>query len=576
MPNKDNPSPTPDEEIHATLTTISLSQNLPYNALSYTWGSANGPAHHIQLNGRPFSVRSNLHDCLVHLRRQGFASRESGVPLWIDALCINQDDVAERNSQLRLMGDIYRRAASVVSWLGSDDQLADGARAVARIAREWARLREEQEQEEVAATPGGLADGLADEQQQQPIPPRARLEAWLRETEHIWLEHNAQLSGLVALFQAEYWRRIWITQELLLADPATHVYVCGGVSFTEAELDQLSECILNVFSGKMVEAVDAGVWTNITLGVRGELAMRAKLSAVQLGLVQPSLMFVLDIAGTRAATEPRDVVYGLLHLIKDHGIEPDYNKPVWEVYADWAVKTMRAEGNLELLAYVTSKEEHRTSVELDLPSWIPDIYNFKGYRAVDWMRRGGTQHRAEQQGRDSGPPLELLIDGRMLKVDAVRCGTVKKVTLLRRFSESKLEWQWDMVRFCMDYVTAQRLSGKRYPTGIPPLQALVRLVMQEQIAALTPDEYPTRVHEVACDFVAWLIFSFNKMFSGGAPTGEPLETAASLLGLSWGEDFPETYEEAVFPGVNVRELMGWNRLEDALKLSNPRESLTIW
>ncbi|KAL2126515.1 hypothetical protein VTI74DRAFT_784 [Chaetomium olivicolor] len=435
---------TSEPEIQAILTTVSLSQKPAYNALSYTWGAPGDPVHRIWLNGRHFEVRSNLHDCLMHLRKRGIGSKESGVPLWIDAVCINQNDVHEKNSQLRMMGDIYRHATSVISWLSSDDRLVKGIGAITEIAREWTRFREELR----VATPDGPE--LADK---QPVP-HDRLQDWLRETGHIWQEEDARLSGMINLFHSNYWRRVWITQELLLADPDTHVYICGTASITEADLDKLADCILTVFGGEKIENVSDGVWTNITLGIRGELAMRAQLSGVQLGLVSLSLMFVLYISNTRGATDPRDVVYGLLHLIRDHGIVPDYRKAVWEVYAEWAAKVMLECRNMELLSYVTTEEERWSNVELDLPSWVPDICNYKGYRHIDWLKRGEEENM--KGGHDGGFSVELLNNGRVLKVEGRRCDIVKKVTQLRSFAESKLQWEWDMVRFCMDYMVAQR------------------------------------------------------------------------------------------------------------------------
>lgn len=569
------------DEIHATLATVSLSQKPAYNALSYTWGAPDDPVHRIWLNGRPFEVRSNLYDCLVHFRDATIQEsgvplwmwidaicinqddvgekniKESRVPLWIDAVCINQDDVVEKNAQLSLMGDVYRHARSVISWLGSDERLVQGMGLIDEIAREWARLLEE-----LLAVDASAGPELADNK--RPPVPRARLEDWLSETRHIWQpeEEDARLSGMVHLFQSNYWRRVWIVQELLLANRETHVYICGTVFITEAQLDILADCVLTVFGGERIKTVSNQVWIELTLGgVRGELAIRAELSAVQLGLVSPSLMFVLYVANTRAATDPRDVVYGLLHLIPDHGIVPDYRKAVWEVYVDWAAKAMLGHGSMELLSYVTTKAERWSNVELDLPSWVPDICNFKGYRHVDWRKR----EQQQEDGTNGGFAVELLNNGRVLKAEGRRRDTVKKVTRLPRSAEGDpLQWQWDMVRFCMDYVVAHRERGTCYPAGYPPLQALVRLVMQTRIAALSPDEYPKRVHELACEFIAWLVFGFHNMFRAGAPPGEPLELAASLLGLSWGDDFPETYEEAVFPGANVRELMGWNTLMDAL------------
>ncbi|KAH6630950.1 heterokaryon incompatibility protein-domain-containing protein [Chaetomium sp. MPI-SDFR-AT-0129] len=472
LPRTKEDDSTSVSEIQATLTTVSLSQKPAYNALSYTWGPPDDPVHRIRLNGRHFEVRSNLHDCLVHLRQSGIGSRESGVPLWIDAVCINQDDVPERNSQLPMMGDIYRRATSIISWLGSDDRLLKGTAALTEIVREWTRFKEGLR---VITAPDGSDGSDGSELAARRPVSNDQLQDWLRETGHIWQEEDAGLGDLIHLFQSNYWRRVWITQELLLADPETHVYVCGTASFAEADLDTLADCIRTVFGEEKIDGVSDSIWTNVTLGIRGELGMRARLSAVQVGLAAPSLMFVLYISNTRASTDPRDVVYGLLHLIPDHGIVPDYRKAVWEVYADWAAKAMLQHGNMELLSYVTAKEERWTDVELDLPSWVPDIFNYKGYRQVEWLKRGGQENT--EDGRDGGFSVELLKNGRVLKVDGRHRDTVGKVTQLRRFAESKQQWELGMIRFCMNYLVAQRESGRSHPTGIPPLQALVRLVM---------------------------------------------------------------------------------------------------
>ncbi|KAK3906661.1 heterokaryon incompatibility protein-domain-containing protein [Staphylotrichum tortipilum] len=546
----------PEPEIEATLTIVSLSDQPAYNALSYTWDSPDGPVHQIRLNGHPYAVRPNLHNCLVHLRKRGLGSEVSGIPLWIDALCISQDDVAEKTSQLRLMGDVYRRAASVISWLGSDDRLVQGMGAIVGIAREWARFRDKLK---AVSTPGSENDGPSElGSPGQPVPD-AVVHGWLRETEHLSREKDERRSGMVHLFQSEYWRRVWITQELLLADPDAHIYICGTASATEAELDRLTDCILTAFGGDKPEVVGVECWNQMALGVRGELAMRTQLSAIQLGQAAPSLMFVLYISNTRAATDPRDVVYGLLHLIPNHGIVPDYRKAVWEVYAEWAVAAMLEAGNMELLSHVATEQRRRSNIELDLPSWVPDICNYKGYRIVDWQKKSGSP-----QGSPAGGfAVQVLNNGRVLKVEARRADTVKKVTRLRRFTEAREQWDWDMVRFCMDYMVEQQASGRCYPTGIPPLQALVRLVMRQRIAAARPEEYPKHIHEVAGGFIAWLVTGFSNMFSAHAPKGEPLKIAASLLGLEWGGRFPKTYEMAVFPGVDVRELMGWNQLTDA-------------
>ena len=83
-----------------------------YEALSYTWGRADD-LRAIELNGTRVEVRKNLALALVHLRH----TSEERV-LWIDAICINQADLEERNRQVELMSYIYARAKRVLVWLG--------------------------------------------------------------------------------------------------------------------------------------------------------------------------------------------------------------------------------------------------------------------------------------------------------------------------------------------------------------------------------------------------------------------------------------------------------------------------
>ena len=104
------------ETIHAW-----LDEKLIYEALSYTWGD---PRSHgmIDLNGRPFSTRKNLEVALLHLRL-----KDKPRILWIDALCIDQINIKERNFQVGRMRDIYRGASKVLVFLGSASNDSDMA-----------------------------------------------------------------------------------------------------------------------------------------------------------------------------------------------------------------------------------------------------------------------------------------------------------------------------------------------------------------------------------------------------------------------------------------------------------------
>jgi hypothetical protein len=88
-----------------------------YEALSYEWGDPAQRRHDIYINEEQVSIRENL---WLALRRV----TQPNVFLWVDALCINQDDVVERAQQLAVMGDIFAGAERVRVWLGEDTQVS--------------------------------------------------------------------------------------------------------------------------------------------------------------------------------------------------------------------------------------------------------------------------------------------------------------------------------------------------------------------------------------------------------------------------------------------------------------------
>ncbi|KAB8298739.1 hypothetical protein EYC80_000914 [Monilinia laxa] len=89
-----------------------------YDALSYTWGYETRD-YPISLNDQQFFVAKNLYDALVCMQQQS----TEGLILWIDAICINQDDILERNHQLKIIPYIYERAKLVVIWLRKEERL---------------------------------------------------------------------------------------------------------------------------------------------------------------------------------------------------------------------------------------------------------------------------------------------------------------------------------------------------------------------------------------------------------------------------------------------------------------------
>jgi hypothetical protein len=107
--------PTESDGVLCTIDAFEASNDAPpYIALSYTWGLPI-PLHTIRLNGKACSIRENLFDFL-----NAYGASETGQEshrLWIDQLCIDQSNDSERGHQVKMMGDIYRNAQLVISWL---------------------------------------------------------------------------------------------------------------------------------------------------------------------------------------------------------------------------------------------------------------------------------------------------------------------------------------------------------------------------------------------------------------------------------------------------------------------------
>jgi hypothetical protein len=102
--------------IACTLRKISLDDpELEYVALSWTWDTEYHGTKRIKLNGRDFEARPNLYEALHALRKHGGQQPQD---IWIDALCINQDNSSEKSKQIPLMTQIYSCARFVTVWLG--------------------------------------------------------------------------------------------------------------------------------------------------------------------------------------------------------------------------------------------------------------------------------------------------------------------------------------------------------------------------------------------------------------------------------------------------------------------------
>ncbi|KAF4996500.1 hypothetical protein FDECE_12416 [Fusarium decemcellulare] len=204
-----------EEPLECRLQQAVLSEKPPYEALSYTWGDASDKRP-ITLNGYSWQVTANLECALRSLRQQ-----DKPRTTWIDALCINQEDLEEKAEQVPKMWDIYTSATNVVAWLGPAGD--DGDAAMEAI-------------QDIATKLEAMLDDLDPN-----IGPDNLLRAGIDVSQIDW-------SSIWSFLNRPYWRRIWVIQELasctkrgvVAEDGDKGTIMCGSKSMPKAELSGLS------------------------------------------------------------------------------------------------------------------------------------------------------------------------------------------------------------------------------------------------------------------------------------------------------------------------------------------------
>ncbi|KAK2616822.1 hypothetical protein QQS21_000199 [Conoideocrella luteorostrata] len=101
--------------LSGALKTVSLSDKPAYLAVSYTWNDhhAGNRDIYIDINGLRTMISHNLYSLLLEV-----CDKKDSEWVWVDSICINQNDAMEKKWQIRLMADIYAQASATIIWLG--------------------------------------------------------------------------------------------------------------------------------------------------------------------------------------------------------------------------------------------------------------------------------------------------------------------------------------------------------------------------------------------------------------------------------------------------------------------------
>lgn len=105
-----------DDPLRGNLALFDIDSGQDYETISYTWGETCRLSE-IRCDGKRIGITASLAGALLRLRWPNRSRR-----LWVDQICINQDDEEERSQQVQFMNRIYENASHVLVWLGEDEQ----------------------------------------------------------------------------------------------------------------------------------------------------------------------------------------------------------------------------------------------------------------------------------------------------------------------------------------------------------------------------------------------------------------------------------------------------------------------
>jgi len=338
-----------DEPIRCSLSNLALGEpsahkNHIYEALSYVWGSPKG-TREILCDGKVILVSENCLSALLHLR----LAHEHRV-LWIDAICIDQENNKEKAVQVSMMRDVYMMSRQTIVWLGSGDKSLEQTLSI--ISRG------------VFALPGAHATMTAGAwEMSDPAGYHAYRDP----------DRDQRSLSLQEILRNPWFSRAWTFQEFEASKDVIFVYGSISVGWESlrsnfqthdtrgnglpawASLDQMKEL------SHCTEAPQ--VYT-----IRSQILLQDS-TRTRFWFDQVALNY-LKLMRPRGARDPRDKVFALHGILAGFGVVlpfPDYTKTVAEVYQETATFFIHASRSLRILNEVPSVTRCP-----GLPSWVPD------------------------------------------------------------------------------------------------------------------------------------------------------------------------------------------------------------
>ncbi|KAF9872085.1 het domain protein [Colletotrichum karsti] len=342
-----------DAEIRGELVSTRISDcqdaRNSYITLSYVWGHRMSPEP-ININGEQFSVRQNLFDALQNLRHTNQSIR-----LWADAICIDQVNLKERNHQVQQMRDIYASSTETIIYLGNDDGSNTSLSAWNFLERqsEWS-LNDKGDKD--YERPSDLEENLTSFRGEiSDVENSVLIQPWFL---RVWVLQEVVVSKLVSI-QCGRRRIPWDDFcNALLSNPRYHDQY--GFSLRAKEKVDI---VRDMFQARCAYQESHDLH---------HLRPTWHSRVISYGSRSDDIVEMLTRARQLEASDPRDKVFALLGIstnvdLDDARLSVDYDKPVAQVYADFARYVMETTQSLAILSYSMFM-----SPFTNIPSWAPD------------------------------------------------------------------------------------------------------------------------------------------------------------------------------------------------------------
>ncbi|KAK8060762.1 Heterokaryon incompatibility protein 6-OR allele [Apiospora saccharicola] len=373
------------------------SSELPeYDAISYRWGDPNN-RRPLTANGKQILVTSSLHTALAYMRDKLLTKI-----LWIDGVCINQDDTVERSQQVLKMGSIFSGAQCVRIFIGEAEDGDNMAHAMDLLS---------------------TLDTLGNR---------------LRFIERVRVDQDGS-RGLINMLRRPYWQRMWMFQEIVLSRKA--VVHCGLHTIPWDNLRRL-----NTISG------DPEMWFEAQVRCDWILELRRALFNIAHFFINKSeaqdIRNVLEPTRRLQCWDPRDALFAFIGVCHNIPIRADYSRSAQDVYIEFTRKLLQDGYDMSLL--LTAGSWHpENGPNLNLPSWVPD---YRGTHGVDirYLAASHLEYFNASLGRKSPVRFPLLLglagpndhSGRILgsqykmATRGVLFDTVQTITALEKVQDS--------------------------------------------------------------------------------------------------------------------------------------------